>query len=91
MKTPIITTAVAALFALGTGYAVAQFAIDWGPASSSTGGGLLALNAGASLTAVTVIVKLCVALVLTFGGVLLPLSSIRSVIVALPLAFAVGV
>jgi hypothetical protein len=46
---------------------------------------------GASLTAETVIVKVCAALVLLLGAVPLPLSVSVTLKVAVPLAFAVGV
>ena len=49
------------------------------------------VNDGASLTAVTVIVKVCVALVSTPPLAVPPLSWIVTVTVAVPTAFAAGV
>src|SRR3954452_3995846 len=58
------------------------------PASSVTGGALAGrVKLGGTLTAVTVMVKDCAVLVLTFGGVPLPLSVSVTLKVAVPLAF----
>jgi len=62
-----------------------------GPASSFTAGGSWAVKTGTSLTAVTLMAKVCGALV-SMPPLAVPPSSIRvRVILALPLASAAGV
>src|SRR5215210_3979276 len=71
---------------------VAKLGTVCAPASSFTVGALAGrVKLGGSLTAETVIVKDCAALVLTFGGVPLLLSVSVTLKVAVPLAFAAGV
>ena len=68
---------------------VAKLLTVCAPASSLAVAGLLGIwNVGASLTALTVIVKLCCALVFELGATLLPLSLSVTLIVAVPLVLA---
>ncbi len=58
------------------------------PASSFTAAGLPAsVKVGASFTALTVMVKVCAALVFALGGTLLPLSLKVTLMFAVPLVF----
>src|SRR5690348_6476928 len=71
---------------------VAKLLTVTSPAVSSTAGGSPAnVKVGASLTALTVIVKVCAALVLSLGARLLPLSARTRLNVAVPLVLAAGV
>ena len=70
---------------------VAQPATVCAPASSSTVWSAPFVKLGASLTAVTVIVKVCAALVSTPPLAVPPLSCSVTVTVAVPLALAAGV
>ena len=71
--------------------AVAHGLTVWAPASSSTVWSAPLVKLGASLTAVTVMVKVWVALVSTPPLAVPPLSWMLTVTVAEPLALAAGV
>ena len=70
---------------------VAHAATVCAPASSNTVWSAPLVKLGTSFTAVTLITNVCAALVSTPPLAVPPLSCKRTVIVALPLAFAAGV